>query len=155
MHLRNGVPADAGALTNVFFCAVREGALGPYTETQCAAWAPSRPTLTYWAERTRGLDIVVAEVDDTILGFMAWNARDGDLDMAFVLPEARGTGVADALYRIVENRARNAEIKKLHTMASYLARPFFARHGWTVLRENNVVISDVALTNWAMEKTLV
>ena len=154
MQIRDAVSTDMDALADVFFRAVREGALGPYTVEQCSAWVPSRPTGAYWATRMAGLDAVVAEQDGVILGFMAWNPKDGDLDLAFVLPEQRGQGVSDALYAIIENRARGYQIRRLHTHASHLAKPFFLRQGWTALRENTVTLQGVVLTTWIMEKSL-
>lgn len=154
MELRNATADDVVALADVFFRAVREGALGPYSETECAAWAPIRPTPEYWGKRLDPLDTIVAERDGIIEGFMAWNTDDGDLDLAFVLPEMRGKGVANAIYAIVENRARSLGVTRLHAHASHLAKPFFLRQGWDVLHENQVDLSGVKLANWVMEKSL-
>lgn len=154
MLLRDAVADDIADLTDVFFRAVREGALGPYSETECAAWAPCRPTPEYWAKRIEGLDTIVADQDGKIVGFMAWNKGDGDLDLAFVLPEMRGKGVTNAIYAMVENRARSQGAPRLHAHASHLAKPFFMRQGWDVLRENQVDLEGICLTNWVMEKSL-
>ena len=154
MQLRDATVDDTDALAGVFFRAVREGALGPYSDAECTAWAPMRPTAEYWAKRISGLDVVVAERGSTVLGFMSWNTGDGDLDQAFVLPEVRGQGVANAIYAVIENRARSRKVARLHTYASHLAKPFFLRQGWAVLGENQVDLSGVHLTNWRMEKAL-
>ena len=154
MHVRDGEHGDAEALANVFFRAVREGALGPYTQTECAAWCSERPSAAQWIKRTDGLDTVVAEKDSQILGFMTARASDGYIDHAFVLPEMRGQGVADAIYAVVENRARCQRTKRLHTHASHMARSFFIRHGWRVVSENRVDLTSAQLTNWIMDKPL-
>ena len=154
MDYRAARPQDAGALAHVFFRAVREGAASAYTCEERAAWAPKEPEAEAWQARIAGLTTVVAEDQSGIVGFMSLNTDDGDLDLAFVLPEAKGTGVAKALYAMIENHARSRKIRRLHTRASHLARPFFERQGWTVQRENQVERQGVTLTNWIMDKTL-
>lgn len=95
MQLRDAAAADAGTLAHVFFRAVREGALGPYSAAQCAAWVSACPTADQWANRIDGLDTIVAAQDGQIVGFMAWNTANGVLDLAFVLPEVRGQRCGD------------------------------------------------------------
>lgn len=66
----------------------------------------------------------------------------------------RGLGVSDALYAVVENRARSQGISLLQADASHLAKLFFLRQGWTVVRENQVDMSGTVLANWIMNKSL-
>ncbi len=154
MEYRSARPEDAGALAHVYFRAVREGAVDAYSPEQRAAWAPCEPEADKWRDRIAGLNTIVAESENGIVGFMSLNPDDGDLDLAFVLPEAKGTGVAKTLYAILENHARSRNMRRLHTQASHLARPFFERQGWTVHRENQVERQGVTLTNWIMDKSL-
>jgi len=142
-------------LASVYFRAVREGAAEAYTQEQRKAWAPSLPDTAQWKDRIAGLNTVVAEGERGIVGFMSLNPDDGDLDLAFVVPEAKGTGVAKALYAMVENHARSQKLPRLHTHASHVARPFFEGQGWTVRRDNKIERQGVSLTNWIMDKTLI
>ncbi|MGB3409061.1 MAG: GNAT family N-acetyltransferase, partial [Jannaschia sp.] len=64
-------------------------------------------------------------------GFMTLRG-DGCLDLAYVLPEARGTGTASALLGTLEAHATAAGQRRLTTRASDMARSFFLRHGWRV-----------------------
>ncbi len=98
-------------------------------------------------------DTVVAVRGDTPIGFMTLDDK-GYLDLAFVVPEAMGVGVSDAIYAVLEGRARANGIEVLSTQASLLAEPFFARHGWTVTRRQEVEIRGVVLKNAWMEKHL-
>jgi len=145
--------ADAGAIAHVFRRAVLEGARDHYTQEQRAAWAGPPSGVARWRTRLSGLRIFVAETDVEIVGFMTL-ARSGLLDHAFVLPEHRGTGVALALYRKLEDTARGLGLARLHSDASHLARPFFKRQGWVLCRKKTVTIRGVALTNFRMEKRL-
>ncbi len=79
----------------------------------------------------------------------------GDLlDFAYVHPAFARKGVGDALYAVVEGRARSVGVTRLRTEASLVAEPFFVRHGWRVVQRQEVVRNGVALRNAVMEKAL-
>lgn len=63
-------PDDHGALADVMFDAVRNGK-SRYTERQRAAWLPERRTGPQWSDRLNLQEIVLAEQDGQIVGFMS------------------------------------------------------------------------------------
>lgn len=141
--------ADAAEVHRVFVRAVREGAAGHYAEAERLAWAPVTELPASWPGWLAGMATFVAEQDGRIAGFMAL-ARDGLLDMAFVLPERMGTGVAGALHDRVLTEARALGLTRLRTEASHLARSFFLRRGWVEEARQEVVKQGVRLTNFRM-----
>jgi putative acetyltransferase len=145
---------EAPVLAEVYHAAVHEGAASAYSAEQRAAWSPAAPSGDGWAARIAGADTLVAERDGRVLGFMAWEPAKGWIDLAFVRPEAMGTGVAAALYAVIEGRARAVRIARLSVDASELARPFFARQGWRVVAREEVVRGGVTLHRYRMEKDL-
>lgn len=149
MIVRRFRPADAEAVHAVFVRAVREGAAGRYTEAERLAWAPETRMPQDWPARLAGLSTFVAEADGAVAGFMALDAA-GLLDMAFVLPEWRGRGMADALHAEVQAEARRQGHARLTTEASHLARSFFRRHGWTEVARQEVERRGVRLVNFRM-----
>lgn len=153
MEVRSYQDGDAEPLGQVFHRAVREGAMARYDARQVKAWSPQAPSDTKWAERLAAADTVVASEDNRLVGFMSLNP-DGYLDLAFVLPDVMGQGVADLLYAVLETRARGRGIVHLTTQASLLAEPFFAKHGWSVSRRQEVEIREAILKNAWMEKEL-
>ena len=52
------------------------------------------------------------------------------------------------------SNARSRGVACLSTQASLLAEPFFARHGWEVVRRQEVEMGGVVLENAWMEKRL-
>jgi putative acetyltransferase len=78
--------------------------------------------------------------------------NDGLIDMAFVLPEMMGRGVASTLYASIEDHAVSSGLSELRTEASHLARPFFERHGWRVINAQTVDCNGVTLENYYMTK---
>lgn len=153
MEVRSYREGDAEALGEVFHRSVREGAAARYDEAQRAAWSPAPKSGEGWAARLAGGGTVVVLEEDRPVGFMSMDDV-GYVDLAFVLPEAMGRGLAATLYAVLEGRARAAGLTRLTTQASLLAEPFFARHGWVVTRRQEVEIGGALLKNAWMEKRL-
>lgn len=154
LGLRSYADGDAPALAQVFHRAVTEGAAARYSETERRAWSPEPPSGPGWVERLATADTVVAERDGRIVGFMAIDLGRGYVDFTYVLPEEMGKGVSDALYAVIEGRARAAGLTALTTDASDIARSFFERQGWRTLARQAVERRGVVLHNWRMDKTL-
>lgn len=154
MWVRDATPADAGALAAIYYRAVQIGAAEVYSEKQRDAWAGQQPTPERWAERLNGLLTLVADTGTAPIGFMSLRLEDGYLDLAFVDPDHRRTGVSRDIYAVLENRARAAGLTHLSTHASHMAKRFFQREGWQVVNAALVKRGDVTLENWVMEKAL-
>ncbi|MEO8243964.1 MAG: GNAT family N-acetyltransferase [bacterium] len=121
-------PDDALATRDIFVAAVHQGAAGRYTAAELADWVPDPAMPDGWGSWLNDHITFVAE-DHGLLGFMMLE-RSGYLNMAFVLPEQMGKGVADALYAATMVEARALNLPRLHVLASRYAQSFFTRHGW-------------------------
>lgn len=146
-------PADLDDLIAIFTAAVRGTAGRDYTCAQTRAWAPGTPDRAAWAARRANRPTFVAEIGHVTAGFSDLEPG-GHIDMMFVHPRHQGRGVAGALLRHVEAQARMAHLPRLFTEASLTARPFFARHGFAVVAEQQVPLRGEVLTNVRMEKHL-
>ena len=154
LEVRDFAPGDARTLGEIFHAAVHEGAAAAYSAEQRAAWSPQAPDGPAWEARLNGTETVVAVRDGRLLGFMTFIREQAYIDFTYVRPEAMGTGVAAALYAVIEGRARAARIARLSVDASELARPFFGRQGWQVVAREEVVRGGVTLHRYRMEKVL-
>ena len=159
MEIRAYRPSDADALGLVFHRSVREGARHAYTAEQVASWSPAPPSGADWQARLSGARTFVAVTDTGPVGFMSLNIggfvnKGGYIDLAFVLPEHMGSGVASSLYAVLENHARADGVTRLTTQASLLAEPFFTRQGWHVTERQTVTRAKVDLPNAWMAKSL-
>jgi len=95
----------------------------------------------------------VAVQEGAIVGFMTLEAS-GHIDWTYTHPDHQRQGIATALYAHLEKEAQRRGTPRLYVEASKLARPFFAKHGFIVVRENQICRGTINLTNWTMEKFL-
>ncbi|MBA4191138.1 MAG: GNAT family N-acetyltransferase, partial [Planctomycetaceae bacterium] len=79
---------------------------------------------------------------------------DGHIDRFFVHADHQGCGVGSTMMKSLVAEAMRTNCQRLFAEVSITARPFFERHGFTVLAEQEVVVRGVALTNYRMERHL-
>jgi putative acetyltransferase len=127
--IRRYQSGDAHGTWEVFYSAVRIGAAGHYTEQELIDWAPSDQIEAGWGDWLDRHITVVGDTDGQITGFFMLE-RDGYLNMAFVRPDKRRTGLALQLYQAILTEARALAMPQMTVMASRLATPFFRRAGW-------------------------
>ena len=151
--VRDYVRGDTEPICRLFYETVRTVNLEDYSPEQVRAWAPEVPDPSAWHGRMLGRHTLVADEGGEVVGF-AELEEDGHLDMLYCRPDAVGRGVGSGLYAAVEERARGLGVSRVFTEASITARPFFARHGFAVLRRNTVLREGIGLTNFSMEKAL-
>ena len=153
-HVRGAGAEDYPALARIFHLSVHGTARSLYSEAQCQAWSPEVPRSGAWAQRLAGLDVILAEVAEGPVGFMALDIGRGLLDLVFVHPDHTRQGHAAALYAVIEGRARQKRLQRLETEASRLAEPFFLSQGWRLVARQEVERKGVTIPNARMEKRL-
>jgi putative acetyltransferase len=97
--------------------------------------------------------VFVADREDVPVGFMTL-AKGGYVDLAFLLPAARGQGRFAALLAATECSARQAGAGRLWTHASLMAEPAFARGGFQVMERETIETGGQRLARAKMEKIL-
>lgn len=143
--------ADLKPVADLFTASVHELTVREYNATQRMAWAPRPPDLDRWRRRLHTHHTLVAE-GDQLAGFISFEP-DGHIDLLYTSPRHTRLGVASALYRHVEALLTAQGVTRLHTEASAVARPFFERHGFHVVRPERVVRRGVTFARYAMEKS--
>lgn len=149
--IRRYEAADLDAVISVFLRSVRGVASRDYDAGQIAAWA--QVDRDVWSRRRLDRPTWVGLIDGVIAGFIDLESS-GHIDMLFVDPASQRRGAASALLDAVENAARVQRLAILDTDASITARPFFERHGFQVIRSQDVALRGQWLTNFRMEKQL-
>ena len=156
MRIRPYSDKDLAAVAQLFTDAIHGLAVTHYDEAQRKAWAPQPPDLGIWERRLKPLKVLLAqdaENSDALLGFVGYE-EDGHIDLMFTSPLAARRGVASQLLGRAEAALRELGVARLHTEASLLGRPFFARQGFTVKEEQQVELRGAQFRRFAMVKAL-
>jgi len=146
-------PEEVVTLAQLFTETVRAIDPHAYSPEQLAAWAPDPPDIDHWRARLTGLNVLVAEQDSAIAGFVTFDLN-GHLDHLYVRKQFQRKGIALALCLRLEQEARSRGVRRMYTDASITARPFFERAGYDVIAPQTVKLGAISLTNYRMEKWL-
>ena len=152
-NLRPYQPHDLPAIVALFQASISQLTTQHYDAAQRQAWAPEVADLTAWQTRFASLELLIAEDDKTIAGFIGFSL-DGHIDLLYCAPSHARQGVASALYAAAEQRLREAGVHKLHTEASLVAQAFFASQGFSVQQAQTVTRGAVMFPRILMGKTL-
>jgi putative acetyltransferase len=144
---------DAAVLSRLMHESVHGVGVRGYSAEELAAWSPSPRDPESARERFAGQHIWLAEDVDGACAFMTLKGS-GYLDFAYALPRAAGRGAASAIYAALESWARANKLATLTSDISLVARPFFEKRGWRVLRQQDNDVRGVNLVNFRMEKHL-
>lgn len=130
MIISRGGRADAPALARVMYLSVRMGARR-YSVAERAAWMPKPPNPARFAKRLAGQEVWVLRSSQGPLGFVGMT-DGGYVDLAFLLPQAKGRGAFQMLMQRLGPQART-------THASLHAEPAFHRAGFRVVQRETVI----------------
>ncbi|MCT4559703.1 MAG: GNAT family N-acetyltransferase [Pelagimonas sp.] len=151
MLIRSATRADYARLGQVMFDAIRGGE-SPYSTAQRRAWISQVPFGQAWNARLARQHVFVAEVDGAVVGFMS--AQRNEIDLAFVLPAARGRGGFRSLYERLEATLIAEGWGAVTAYASLMAQPAFSSVGFYVVHHEDVVRNDQVLNRALMKKSL-
>ena len=119
-----------------------------YTKEEVEDWALCGDSVEHWKELLAKNDYIGKELlakndyigaldgQGGIVGFSSMNA-EGYLHSMFVHKDWQGKGVATLLLSEVEKIARRYGVHKISVEVSVTARPFFEKHGYKVVKEQN------------------
>ena len=125
-----------------------------YNQDQCNAWSASAADMPWWQERLINKQPYLAIQSGVLAGFIELDAN-GHIDGLYVHPVYQRQHVATALYQYAENTALAKHMPRLFVEASYVAKPFFEKQGFVILRKNENIRGGQMLLNFFMEKILV
>ncbi|WGW03381.1 GNAT family N-acetyltransferase [Tropicibacter oceani] len=141
---------DYDALGQVMFQAIHAEP-SPYTQAQRAVWALQPPVGPDWQNRLAAQRVALAETKTGPLGFASLRA-DGYVDLAFILPQARGRGHFRALLNMLIQEAEAQKMPALTTHASLAAQGPFAALGFTLMHHEDVQRGGETLTRALMQR---
>ena len=147
MILRKYKPTDCKVITELFYNTVHTINLKDYSKEQVNVWATGNVDLEKWNDSFSKHYTVIAEIDDTIVGFGDID-KNGYLDMLYVHKDYQKQGVATAICNELEKAVNTP---KIITHASITAKDFFEKRGDKVLKKQQVEREGIFLINFVME----
>lgn len=148
MIIRKYLPSDCRYLAELFYQTVHTINAKDYTEEQLNAWATGNVDIKQWNQSLSEHFSLVAMKDGIIAGFGDID-RTGYLDRLYVHKNYQNQGIATAICDKLEHAF---QVSKITTHASITAKPFFLNRGYKIIKEQQVIRSNISLTNYIMEK---
>ena len=153
MNIRLYESTDFDQIKRLFYDTVHGISSKDYTQEQLQAWASADNDYERMQQSLANSKAYVAEQDDLMIGFGNITA-DGYIDYLYTHRDWQGKGVATQILEKLEDDARKRGLKKIHTHASIIARPFFQKRGFTMIQENKIERMGQQLVNYVMTKEL-
>ena len=144
---------DNPQLVSLFFDTVHTVNITDYTAAQCDAWAPLNIDVDNWCAPFQHDYTLVAAQDDTIVGFANLTAT-GHLDRLYVHKDHQRQGIATQLLTAITAYARKIGHTEITSDVSITAKPFFTKHNYIMVKENQVERKGQQLTNYTMQFNL-
>jgi putative acetyltransferase len=133
--LRPATPDDYAALAEVQRRAV-DACLRPlYDVGAIETWLRSLDATKFHRVAASGEELLVAVVDEAVVGFVSIHAEMALLGMWYVDPSYIGRGIGASLLRHAEARLLELGCSEATTEASLFARPHFSALGWVAVEE--------------------
>ena len=144
---------DARTLADIYYNTIHVINTRDYSKKQLDAWAPSSYLeLEGWQKKWTKLSPIVASLKDEVVGFAEFEPN-GHIDCFYVHHEFQSCGVGSALMNEIEKIAKQNMTSRIYAEVSITAKAFFERKGFKIVKEQTVVINDVELINFVMEKS--
>lgn len=153
MFIRLFRPADADQIAHLFHDTIRTINLGYYSPEQVEAWAPDDLYFRDWQTACAECFTYVAEEDGQILGFGELE-KDGHINCFYCHKDHQRRGVGSQIYQAIERQANLLELDFLFVEASIIAKPFFQKMGFSIIRRQQVYRRGQTLINYSMRKSL-
>jgi putative acetyltransferase len=154
MHIRKATPEDIPELKELYYNTITSINAKDYNEEQIKAWASTADRTESLLKRIHEQYFFVAETDDKIITGFSSLDKTGYLDLMYVHKDFQNMSVAKQLLQKIIETAVMLNVSRLETDASITAKPFFEKHSFKIICEQTVLIKDVALVNYKMERVL-
>lgn len=153
IEIRQATIEDVPEITTLFRDTVREVNSKDYSDKQIQTWSAGANDTEKWEERVNRFYFLVAETNDTIVGF-AYLKNGNYFDGLFVHKDYQRQGIASKLLRIIESKVMMDGFAEIKSDVSITALPFFEDHYYDVIKKQKKVLKGMSFENYIVSKTL-
>ena len=151
MKLRRYEPKDINQIVSLFYNTINEVNIRDYSKEHVTVWSQRSKDLINRNDFFEELYTIVAEKDGLIIGYGNINT-DGYIDHLYVHKDFQHMKIGSKICDILEQYAISVGAESLTVHASITAKPFFEIRGYKSLKEQEVTLNGISLTNYLMEK---
>ena len=154
--IRKGLLSDLPELQQLFLNTITEICKADYSEKQIEAWiydTKKNRNNQRWINILEKQFVLVAQIKNEIVGFVTLD-KGNYIDLLYVHKDHQRQGIADSLYKNIENEARRQNQSYLTSNVSKTARPFFQKFGFEITKKQTVLLQNVELKNYKMKKKI-
>ena len=137
----------------LFIDTIRAVCAKDYTEEQIEAWTASVSNIDRWEQKLASQNFLVARLKEKIVGYASLE-NNNYLDFLYVHKDHQRQGIADFLYRRIENEALSKKAPILLADVSKTARPFFEKKGFNIVKSQVNIMGGIEIVNFRMMKAL-
>lgn len=153
IEIRQATIEDVPEITTLFRDTVREVNSKDYSDKQIQTWSAGANDTEKWEERVNRFYFLIAETNDTIVGF-AYLKNGNYFDGLFVHKDYQRQGIASKLLRIIESKVMMDGFDEIKSDVSITALPFFEDHYYDVIKKQKKVLKGMSFENYIVSKTL-
>ena len=153
IEIRQATIEDVPEITTLFRDTVREVNSKDYSDKQIQTWSAGANDTEKWEERVNRFYFLIAETNDTIVGF-AYLKNGNYFDGLFVHKDYQRQGIASKLLRIIESKVMMNGFDEIKSDVSITALPFFEDHYYDVIKKQKKVLKGMSFENYIVSKTL-
>ncbi|MEZ6047182.1 MAG: GNAT family N-acetyltransferase [Planctomycetaceae bacterium] len=154
--IRIAEATDAESIAQLFYETIHQVNRQHYSEEQLQAWAPAIQPAEYWIARQNRLTTFVANHAGTLAGFaeLDLQSEPARIDCFYGHKDYQRRGIGTRLMTTLKQFSLNSDIDELRAEVSLTALPFFQRHHFEIIREQQVYRNGIQLTNFLMKCSL-
>lgn len=124
-----------------------------YSQEEKSAWARHPKDYSKWGLKFEESQPLIALYEKSPIGFIEL-LDTGYIDCFYIKPEYQKIGVGNLLYSASLEKAKSLQLTQLKVNASLVAKKFFLKKDFSVIRKNEVLRDNQRLINFSMEKFL-
>jgi len=153
LEIREATQVDLPEITSLFRDTIRTVNRKHYSEKQVDVWSSGADDIDKWKDRIKKNYFIVAEIDDTIVGF-SYLTKGYYLDGLFVHKDYQRKTIASKLLRIMESRVSVNGFDTIKSDVSITALDFFDSHFYEVEKKQKKSFKGMVFENYVVYKEL-
>ena len=152
-QISRATDTDLSLMQRLFYQTVTSYGSLIFTKDEIKIYSRLATNKEYWHKKFREDFIYNAKLNGEIIGSFCMNKK-GNIEYIFVHMNYHGQGIAKAMFRKIEEVARQENINTLTTQISILTKGFFQKHGFEMIKNSVKVVGGEEVVTYTAVRHL-